>query len=71
MNLMEYYEPSRISQAEMSRRLGISQATYSQYVTGARPIPVKRAVEIVAILGPQVTLKDLLPVTWHIYWPEL
>ena len=71
MNLMEYYAPIRISQAEMARRLGISPATFSQYVTGVRPVPVRRAPEIAAILGPEVTLKELLPGTWQLYWPDL
>lgn len=52
-------------QALMARHLGVSPPTINQWVSGARPIPAERCLEIEKITEGAVTCEELRPdVDW-------
>ncbi len=52
-------------QALMARNLGVSPPTINQWVSGARPIPAERCLEIEKITEGAVTCEELRPdVDW-------
>lgn len=56
------------SQAELSRRLRIQAPTINQWISGIRPVPLLRCVEIEALTGRQVTRQQIRP---DIPWAQL
>ena len=59
-NIEEIRKKKGIKQAEMGRRLGVSQTGYSNYVNRSADMPFSRVAAIADALG--VTLIDLI--TW-------
>lgn len=55
----------------LARVTGVKPPTVSQWLAGIRPVPAKRCPPIEIALDKQVTRKDLRPMDWHEYWPEL
>ncbi|HHH1259005.1 TPA: transcriptional regulator [Yersinia enterocolitica] len=52
-------------QASIARRLGVSPPTVNQWISGARPIPAERCLEIEKITEGTVTCEELRPdVDW-------
>lgn len=49
------------SKAELARRLKVSTPTVSQWCSGGRPIPPKRAIAIESATDRQVTRQELCP----------
>jgi len=47
-----------LSQADMARRLGISQSRYSEIETAPERITLERLLAIAAVLGFEVALQD-------------
>lgn len=53
--------------ASLARSIGVSAPTVHQWITGARPIPVSRCIDIESITSAQVTCEQLRPdVAWHV-----
>lgn len=64
------------SRAELARKLNVRAPTVSQWCSGVRPIPAKRAVEIEALTAGRVLRSELCPsFPWGCgclnapYWP--
>ena len=57
--------------AKLARALGISSSAVSQWVKGARPVPVDRMAAIERATGGVVTRRELRPEDWAEIWPEL
>jgi len=55
----------------LSRLLGVSAPTVSQWKSGVRPIPIERCAAIEKITGGKVTRQEMRPKDWHLIWPEL
>ncbi|WP_430981879.1 transcriptional regulator [Pseudomonas aeruginosa] len=49
------------SRAELARKLNVRAPTVSQWCSGVRPIPAKRAVEIEALTAGRVLRSELCP----------
>ena len=59
------------SQAEMSRRIGVSKGMVAQMYRGLRPVPVEHCRPIEDATNKAVMRWDLRPNDWHKIWPEL
>jgi DNA-binding transcriptional regulator YdaS (Cro superfamily) len=70
MNLNQFLS-SRMSAAELARRMSLSAVLISQWRNGVRPIPVERCAAIELATGGLVARWDLRPADWHLIWPEL
>lgn len=49
------------TQAEMAKEIGVKPQTLSQWLSGVRPIPAERAVQISNMTSGEVSLSDLCP----------
>lgn len=58
-----------IGQAELARRLGVSKAAVSQWLSGV--VPIERCVAIERATNGAVTRRQLRPDDWQEIWPEL
>mgnify|MGYP000945777653 CR=1 FL=1 len=59
------------SQANLANHIGVSPAAVNQWVSGHRPVPMLRCIDIERATGGAVTRRDLRPDDWHRIWPEL
>lgn len=59
------------AQIKLSREINISISILNEWVSGKRPIPLKRCVQIEKTTNGAVTRKDLRPDDWIEIWPEL
>jgi len=56
---------------KLSRALGVSVNTISEWATFKRPVPIIRCVQIEELTGGAVTRKQLRPDDWYKIWPEI
>lgn len=68
MNLLDFFREKNLSQAEMARRLKISQSQLWHFTHGIRPVPAKYCKEIEKITNGRVSVKDLRPNDWQQIW---
>jgi transcriptional regulator with XRE-family HTH domain len=59
MKLAEHMKKNGLSQLEVARRTGVSQATLSLYLSGKRGLSLDSALRISAALG--IPVEDLRP----------
>lgn len=59
------------SQAILADKIGVSPAAVNQWISGHRPVPTLRCIDIERATGGAVTRKDLRPDDWARIWPEL
>lgn len=59
------------TQAELARRIGVTQSMIYQMTKGLRPVPEKICVAIEQETSGAITRRDLRPDDWHEIWPEL
>ena len=52
------------SQTALARRIGVGQTSVSYWLTGAKDVPPKRAVQLEAVTNGEVTRKELRPDLW-------
>lgn len=57
------------NQEKLGEAIGSSQSEVSQWVTGRRPVPPKKAVAIERATG--ISRREFRPDDWHELWPEL
>lgn len=57
--------------AKLARMLGVAPPTVHEWKTHKRPVPAARCPAIVRVTNGAVTLQDLRPDDWVMYWPEL
>ena len=69
MNLKKYIEGNSIT--ALAKAVGVAPAVVHQWMTGNRPVPVKRCHCVVKATNGLVQLKDLRPNDWYLIWPEL
>lgn len=55
----------------LAKIAGVKPPTVSEWKTGERPVPARRAVLIEQGLGLPGFRKDLRPDDWREHWPEL
>jgi len=64
MTLKELREKNGMSQAELSKEVGLKQSTISQYENGSRKPPIEKAKKIADALG--ISLDDFFcSLTFH------
>lgn len=68
MKLLDFFKQNKISQAEMARRLKISQSQLWHFTHGIRSVPPKYCKEIEKITGGVVSVKDLRPNDYKKIW---
>lgn len=49
------------SQSELAELLNVKPPTVNQWLTGVKPVPFKRCLQIESIVGGAVTAEELLP----------
>lgn len=54
-----------------AKLVGVKPPAISDWVSGKRPVPIKRCVQLEQLTGGFVTRKDLRPDDWYEIWPEL
>lgn len=55
------------SQSELARAVGVTNSMVSQWCTGARPLPLDRAIAIERETGGAVTVEELRPdIDWQV-----
>lgn len=59
------------SQRAVSDALKVAPATVNQWVSGVRPIPLRRCQAIESATAGAVTRRDLRKDDWWLIWPEL
>lgn len=59
------------SQSLLAEEIGSSQSEVSQWVTGRRPVPPKKAAAIERVTNGKVRRRELRPFDWRELWPEL
>lgn len=52
------------SQTALARRIGVGQNVISYWLREAKQVPPKRAVQLEAVTGGEVTRKELRPDLW-------
>lgn len=52
------------TQTELARRIGVGQNVISYWLWEAKQVPPKRAVQLEAVTGGEVTRKELRPDLW-------
>jgi len=57
--------------AKLARMLGVAPPTVHEWKTHKRPVPASRCPAIVRVTNGAVTLQDLRPDDWDMFWPEL
>ncbi|MCM2537685.1 helix-turn-helix domain-containing protein [Burkholderia glumae] len=55
----------------LARALSVAPSTVHQWLVGARPVPPKRCSAIERATLGEVSRKDLRPIDWADFWPEL
>lgn len=70
MQLTEYLEVERGRAASLARAIGVRATQIGKWVSGERPIPEKRCVQIEHATAGQVSRRDLRQ-DWREIWPEL
>lgn len=68
MNLQTYCK--KHSAARLAAAIGVTSSAIAQWLTGERPIPIKRCVLIERATRGKVTRQELLA-DWREIWPEL
>lgn len=71
MELSEWAGAMRGRQVALARHLHVKPPVVADWVSGKKPIPVKRAPAIEAFTGGAVGRQDMFPATWAVIWPEL
>jgi DNA-binding transcriptional regulator YdaS (Cro superfamily) len=72
MKLSDYlYAQGRGSKARLVRAIGAHASDLSDWLCGARPIPLHRCTAIEVATQGVVSRKDLRPDDWQSHWPEL
>lgn len=72
MKLSEYLDrQGRGAKAKFASQIGAHASDLSDWISGARPVPVHRCAVIEQETGGAVTRKDLRPSDWRAIWPEL
>ncbi|TKC83852.1 helix-turn-helix domain-containing protein [Trinickia terrae] len=55
-----------------AKAIGVRPSTAHEWLTGRRPVPTRRCVQIEAkYCSPEVTRRTLRPSDWFEHWPEL
>jgi DNA-binding transcriptional regulator YdaS (Cro superfamily) len=70
MQLNAYLEGSRGRAAALARAIGVRPTQIGKWVSGERPIPEKRCVQIERATAGQVSRQELRD-DWSEIWPEL
>ncbi len=71
MKIHEYLESSGKTNAAFATELVVPASLLSQWATGVRPVPPRRAIEIERKSGGSVTREELCPdIDWR-RWSEL
>jgi DNA-binding transcriptional regulator YdaS (Cro superfamily) len=70
MQLTEYLDGGRGRAAALARAIGVRATQIGKWVSGERPIPEKRCVQIERATFGQVSRKELRD-DWPEIWPEL
>lgn len=72
MNLATYLsEQPRGTAAALAKALAVRPVMVSQWLSGAKSVPIERCVAIERATGGAVTRQDLRPNDWRDLWPEL
>ncbi|MFY4013991.1 transcriptional regulator [Achromobacter xylosoxidans] len=71
MNIAQYLEETRTSQAAFAAAVGVTQSMAWQWISGRRPVPVERCADIERVTAGAVSRRDLRPEDWARIWPEL
>lgn len=71
MNLKSWVELERGRGIALARAIGVPPSFVTKMCRGEKPVPSDHALAIETASGGQVTRQELLPNTWHKYWPEL
>lgn len=71
MNLPEYIADSKVSGIELAKKLGIAQPVVSAWVTGKKPVPPARCVQLEQITDGVIRRVDLRPNDFWKFWPDL
>lgn len=70
MQLNAYLEASRGRAAALARAIGVRPTQIGKWVSGERPIPEKRCVQIERATAGEVSRQELRD-DWSEIWPEL
>jgi len=68
MKLKHYLEAERGNAAWLARQIGTAPETVSFWKNGRRAVPVRHCLAIVKATGGKVTVQDLRPHDWQLYW---
>jgi DNA-binding transcriptional regulator YdaS (Cro superfamily) len=70
MQLIEYLDGERGRAASLARAIGVRATQIGKWVSGERPIPEKRCVQIERATDGRVSRQELRD-DWREIWPEL
>ena len=71
MDLSQWTGGKRGRQVELARFLRVAPPVVADWVSGKKPIPIKRATAIEAFTEGAVARRDMFPDAWRAIWPEL
>lgn len=72
MKLSDYLNQlERGGKSAFARKIGAHASDLSDWMKGARPIPVRFCPAIERESGGRVGRQDCRPNDWQVYWPEL
>ncbi|MFN3732230.1 transcriptional regulator [Comamonas testosteroni] len=72
MKLSDYLNQlERGGKSAFARKIGAHASDLSDWMKGARPIPVRFCPAIERETGGMVVRQDCRPNDWQMYWPEL
>lgn len=72
MKLSDYLNQlERGGKSAFARKIGAHASDLSDWMKGARPIPVRFCPAIERESGGRVGRQDCRPDDWQMYWPEL
>lgn len=71
MQFKSWLKAERGRAVAVARALDIAQSFVSKMANGEKDIPAEHCKAIEKLTGGEVTCREMRPMDWHKYWPEL
>jgi hypothetical protein len=68
MKLKDYLKKTGHTQTALAKAINGHQSDVSDWCLGNRAVPVRHCLAIVKATGGKVTVQDLRPHDWQLYW---
>lgn len=71
MNFKSWVGAERGRAIKVARAIDVPASFVSKMASGGKAIPAEHCKAIESLTGGEVTCREMRPLDWHKYWPEL